>query len=254
MTLWIGFLQGERRGFGRLEGDRIAVHDGDLFASPAPTGEVIDLAQVTIDVPCRPTKLLALWKNFHSAIGRQGLTVPDAPLAFIKTANSYRPSGATIKIPAIAGRVLYEGELGIVIGHAARDLSEDAAGAHIFGYTCVNDVTAPSIMQADASFAQWTRAKGLDGFCPFGPVIATGLDPATLVVRTLVNGRERQNYPIVDMVFSAPQLVAHLSQGMTLEPGDIIACGTSNGAGPIPKGATVEVVIEGIGCLSNRFE
>lgn len=251
---WIGFRHGGRGGFGRLDGDAIEICEGDLFAAPRPTGERVALADVTIDLPCRPSKMIALWNNFHAAADKQGLAKPEAPLFFIKPANTYHPGGAPVAVPEAAGRVLYEGELGIVIGARARDVTENEAAGHIFGFTCLNDVTALAILKADASFAQWTRSKGFDGFCPFGPVIATGLDPAALTVRTLVNGRERQSYPVSDMIFPPARLVSMLSQGMTLEPGDVIACGTSNGAGPIPKGATVEVVIEGIGTLANRFD
>ncbi|MET0257787.1 MAG: fumarylacetoacetate hydrolase family protein [Methylobacterium sp.] len=254
MALWIRYTQDGRDGFGRLDGDRICAFTGEMFADPTPTGETVNLAEVTIALPCRPSKLIALWNNFHAMAEKQELAHPEAPLFLLKPANTYRPSGAEIAVPEAAGRVMYEGELGIVIGKAARDVDESEADSHIFGYTCINDVTAPSILKADASFTQWCRAKGLDGFGPFGPVIATGLDPATLTVRTLVNGRERQNYPISDMIFPPARLVALLSQGMTLEPGDVIACGTSNGVGPIPKGGTVEVIIDGIGTLSNRFE
>lgn len=254
MAHWIGFRHEDRSGFGRLDGTRITVHEGDLFGAPTATGEILDLGAVTLDLPCRPSKLIALWNNFSALGEKLGLERPQAPLFFVKPASSYAASGATIAVPEAAGRVLYEGELAIVIGRRTRDVSEADAPAHIFGYTCHNDVTAQAILKADPSFAQWTRSKGLDGFSPFGPVIATGLDPAGLTVRTLVNGRERQNYPVSDMIFSASQIVSGLSQGMTLEPGDVIACGTSNGSGPIPKGALVEVEIAGIGTLANRFE
>lgn len=254
MTHWIGFIHDGEPGFGRLDGDRIDVHAGDLFGENRPTGERLPLAEVSVDLPCRPSKMIALWNNFGALMEKQELSRPEAPLFLIKPANTYRPSGAVVAVPEASGRALYEGELGIVIGQTARDLTEEAAASHVFGFTCVNDVTSAAILKADASFTQWTRAKGLDGFGPFGPVIATGLDPAALTVRTLVNGRERQNFPISDMLIPVPRLVAQLSQGLTLEPGDVIACGTSVGSGPIPKGATVEVVIDGIGMLSNRFE
>ncbi|GEP11908.1 fumarylacetoacetate hydrolase family protein [Methylobacterium gnaphalii] len=254
MTFWIRYTHDGREGFGQLDGDRIAVFAGDLFGEATATGETLALAEVTVALPCRPSKLIALWNNFHAMAEKQELTRPEAPLFFVKPASSYAASGAVIAIPEAAGRVVYEGELGIVIGKRIRDADEATAAEAIFGYTCTNDVTAPSILKADASFAQWVRAKGLDGFSPFGPVIATGIDPATLTVRTLVNGRERQNYPVADMIFPPARLVSLLSQGMTLEPGDLIACGTSNGVGPIPKGGTVEVAIDGVGTLSNRFE
>lgn len=258
MTHWIGFLHDGQRGFGRLDGERIEVCEGDLFGETTPTGAVLPLSEVSVDLPCHPSKMIALWNNFGALMEKQELSRPEAPLFLIKPANTYRPSGAVVAVPEAAGRAFYEGELGIVIGRVpgkpARDLTEEEAADHIFGFTCVNDVTSAAILKADASFAQWTRSKGLDGFGPFGPVIATGLAPETLIVRTLVNGRERQNFPISDMLLPAPRLVALLSQGMTLEPGDVIACGTSVGSGPTPKGATVEVVIEGIGTLTNRFE
>ena len=258
MTRWIGFIHDGEHGFGRLDGDRIEVCEGDLFGRNAPTGQVLPLDVVSLDLPCRPTKMIALWNNFGALMEKLDLSRPEAPLFLIKPANTYRPSGAVVAVPEASGRALYEGELGIVIGavpgKSARDLTEEEAAQHVFGFTCVNDVTSAAILKADASFTQWARAKGLDGFGPFGPVIATGLDPATLTVRTLVNGRERQSFPISDMLIPVARLVAQLSQGMTLEPGDVIACGTSVGSGPIPKGATVEIVIDGIGTLSNRFE
>jgi 2-keto-4-pentenoate hydratase/2-oxohepta-3-ene-1,7-dioic acid hydratase in catechol pathway len=152
------------------------------------------------------------------------------------------------------GRVVYEGELGIVIGRTCRNVAEADAASHIFGYTCINDVTALDLLAADPSFPQWTRAKGFDGFAPVGPVIATGIDPAGLVVRTLVNGRERQNYPVADMIFPPAKLVSLISRDLTLEPGDVIACGTSLGVLPMRPGTTVEVAIDGIGTLKNAFE
>jgi 2-keto-4-pentenoate hydratase/2-oxohepta-3-ene-1,7-dioic acid hydratase in catechol pathway len=124
----------------------------------------------------------------------------------------------------------------------------------VFGYTCANDVTVADILHRDPSFAQWVRAKGFDTFCPFGPVVATGLDPSTLVVRTLLNGDVRQDYSISDMRFSVEQLVSLISFDMTLVPGDIILCGTSIGVGSMKPGSLVEVEIAGIGTLSNRFE
>lgn len=253
MAQWMRYRRGGEAGFGRLEGTTITVHDGDLFDAPAPTGEVLGLDAVTVDLPCRPSKMIALWNNFHAMAEKHGLTRPRSPLFFVKPPNTYAASGQDVAVPEGAGRVLFEGELGIVIGRAGRDLTPETAAARIFGYTCVNDVTALDVLRADPGFVQWTRSKGFDGFGPFGPVIATGLDADALTVRVRVNGRERQTYPLSDMIFKPNEIVALVSQGMTLEPGDVIACGTSNGAGPIPKGATVEVEIEGIGVLSNRF-
>ena len=251
---WIAFNVGGRPGFGRLVEDRIEVRAGDMFAGSEPTGETIGIADVVIDLPCRPSKLIALWNNFHAAAAKNANEIPPEPLFFVKPPNTYRPSGTVVAIPRAAGKTIFEAELGIVIGTRARDISEAEASAHIFGYTCINDVTSLPILKADPSFVQWTRSKGLDGFGPFGPVIATGLDPAKLVIRAIIDGKERQSYPISDMIFPAAKLVSMISQGMTLEPGDIISCGTSLGAGTIKPGMVVEIAIDGIGVLSNRFE
>jgi len=142
-----------------------------------------------------------------------------------------------------------------VIGKPCNNVSDEEAADYVFGYTCINDVTAADIISKDPTFAQWSRAKSFDTFGVFGPVIATGLDPDTLVVRTVLNGSERQNYPVSDMIFSPLQIVSRVSRDMTLLPGDIIACGTSVGVGPM-RGArdSVEVSIEGIGKLSNTLE
>ena len=250
---WIAYSLNGEPGFGTLEADTIAVHSGDMFAAPRATGASVPLADVRVELPCRPSKLIALWNNFHAAAEKQGLERPEAPLFFLKAPNTYAATGTTIAVPEAAGRILFEGELGIVIGKVARDASPEQAADHIFGYTCINDVTALAVLKADPSFPQWTRSKGFDGFGPFGPVIATDLDVAEASVRVLVNGRERQAYALSDMMLHPAQIVSMISQGMTLLPGDVIACGTSIGAGPIPKGATVDVVIDGIGTLTNSF-
>jgi 2-keto-4-pentenoate hydratase/2-oxohepta-3-ene-1,7-dioic acid hydratase in catechol pathway len=141
-----------------------------------------------------------------------------------------------------------------VIGRACRAISANEADAFIFGYTCVNDVTAVDILNRDSTFAQWARAKSFDGYGPFGPVIATGIDPAQLVVRTILNRAQRQSYPIADMIFSAQELVSRISHDMTLLPGDLICCGTSIGVGVMKEPVnTVTIAIDGIGELTNEF-
>ena len=179
--------------------------------------------------------------------------MPAEPLYLLKAPNSYLAPGAEIRKPLCDGKVVFEGELGIVIGKTCTAVPEAEALGHVFGYTCANDVTVADILNRDASFTQWVRAKGYDTFCPMGPVVATGLDPAKLTVTTLLNGEVRQNYPISDMRFSVQQLVSLISLDMTLYPGDVILCGTSIGVGSMKPGSLVEVEIGGIGRLSNRF-
>jgi len=255
MTRWIRFEHEGRAQFGTLEGDTIRVHEGDMFASPRATGTTVALAAVKLLTPCVPTKMVALWNNYRALAEKLGQAVPPEPLWFLKANSSFHPGGQPIRVPAsYAGKVIYEGELGIVIGRRTSRVSEADAPSHIFGYTCINDVTAVELLKKDPTFDQWSRSKSFDTFGVFGPVIATGLDPATLHVRTVLNGQERQNYPAADMFFPPARLVSLISQDLTFEPGDVICCGTSVGVGSMKPGSDVVVSIEGIGELANRFE
>ncbi|WP_372620789.1 fumarylacetoacetate hydrolase family protein [Falsiroseomonas sp.] len=254
MALWVRFGREGAEGFGTLDDGAIRVHAGDLFAVPTPTGDVLPLADVALLPPVRPGVFIGLWNNFHEAAAKQGLAIPETPLFFLKSPRSVVGPEAPIRPPAgYAGRVLYEGELGLVIGRRVANASEDEAAAAIFGLTCVNDVTALDLLNADPSFAQWARAKGCDGFGPIGPAIATGLDWSALRVQVALNGRVRQDYPLSDMIIPPARIVALISREMTLEPGDIIACGTSLGALPMRPGMVVEVTIASIGTLRNVF-
>lgn len=147
--------------------------------------------------------------------------------------------------------MLYEGELAVVIGRTARAVSVVDAPAQIFGYTLANDVTALELLQREPGFPHWTRAKGFDGLCPLGPVITTNFDPAVATLRALVDGRERQNYALADMFFSPAELVSRISHDTTLQPVDVILCGTSLGAMQMKPGTEVQVVVDGIGTLVN---
>jgi 2-keto-4-pentenoate hydratase/2-oxohepta-3-ene-1,7-dioic acid hydratase in catechol pathway len=251
---WVRFAEGAQVRFGTLEGERVRVCEGDMFQAPSPTDRVLPLDTVRLLTPVEPTKIIALWNNFHALGEKLKLAHPAEPLYLIKSPNSYLEPGGTIRKPAGDVKVVFEGELGIVIGKKATQVSERDALDYVFGYTCANDVTVADILNRDASFTQWVRAKGFDTFCPFGPSVATGLDPAKLQVKTILNGDVRQDYPISDMRFSVQQLVSLISHDMTLHPGDIILCGTSIGVGSMKPGSTVEVEIAGIGKLSNRYE
>lgn len=254
MATWLRYHHQGELCFGTLSGEYIAEHSGDLFGTPLPTGRTRALAEVTITLPCQPSKFIGLWNNDQVQAQKQGLSQPSEPLYFIKAASSYLAHEQTIEPPSASdSRVVYEGELGLVIGRACKNINEHEAAQAIFGVTCVNDVTAIDLLHKNASFAQWTRAKSQDSFGVFGPAIVTGLDPASLRVRTLVNGRERQNFVCSGMFFSAAQIVSHLSRGMTLLPGDLIACGTSAGVLPMKPGTLVEVSIDGVGVLRNRY-
>ena len=255
MTRWIRFVHRDRLGFGTLEGDRIAIYEGELFADPAPTGRSLARAEVTLATPCDPSKMICLWNNFHAAAAKFNWQEPAEPLYFLKAASAFQPGDVRIPRPKnYSGRVLFEGELGVVIGKRCKAVTEAEAPNYVFGFTCVNDVTAFDLLNNDPSFQQWTRAKSFDGFGVIGPVIATGLDPHGLAVRTVLDGQERQNYPVADMFFEPYRLVSLISQDLTLLPGDIISCGTSVGSGSMKPGGKIDISIEGIGTLSSVME
>lgn len=253
--LWARFKRGGHLGYGQLEGDSLKVYSGDIFSGASPTGQTVKLSEVELATPCDPGKMICLWNNFHALAAKLEVAEPAEPLYFLKASTAFTAAGTTIRRPqSYDGPVIYEGELGIVIGKRCSAISEQEAAEYIFGYTCVNDVTAAKIIQKDPTFAQWTRAKSFDGFGAFGPVIATDIDPMALSVRTILNGDERQNYPVGDMIFPPHRLVSLLSHDMTLMPGDIVACGTSIGVGSMKLPTnSVTIAIEGIGELTNSY-
>lgn len=240
--------------FGTLDGESIDEHEGNPFIAARPTGSRTKLADVVLLAPCEPSKIIALWNNFHALAAKLDKPVPEHPLFLIKPASSVAGPGDAIERPAgYTGRIAYEGELGIVIGKRCRNVRSDEAADHILGYTCVNDVTAVDVMTENPHFTQWCRAKGYDTFGCLGPVIATDLDWEQARVVTRVDGVLRQDYPLSDMVFSPAEQVSRISHDMTLLPGDVIACGTSLGVGSIRDGSTVEISIAGIGALVNHL-
>jgi 2-keto-4-pentenoate hydratase/2-oxohepta-3-ene-1,7-dioic acid hydratase in catechol pathway len=253
MKHWARFRLADRRvGFGLLCGESIVEYSGDLFGECRSTGGTFATSECTLIAPCVPSKLIGLWNNFHALAAKIGKAEPAHPLYFIKASTALAGPGDTIRRPRnYAGKVVYEGELGIVIGRLCKEVTDEQALDYIFGYTCVNDVTAVDHLKETTDFEQWTRAKSYDTFGVLGPVIATDIDVSRLSVITRLDGVERQNYPVADMIFSPPQIVSRVSQDMSLLAGDVIACGTSLGVGSMRQGALVEVTIAGIGSLRN---
>lgn len=251
---WLRYRHQGTTGFGTLNGEQVEVHAGSMFDAPRPTGERLALADIGWLVPCEPTKIIGLWNNFGALAEKNGWTRPAEPLHFLKAVSSLAAHRAAIPAPpADVGRVAYEGELAIVIGRRAQRVAVADALQHVFGYTCANDVTAIEVLHRDPSFPQWARAKSYDGFGALGPVIETEFDVTAATLRTRVAGRERQNYPLADMLFGPAELVSRLSHDMTLEPGDVILCGTSLGVLPMKAGSEVEVEIDGLGLLVNTY-
>ncbi|MFM0738192.1 fumarylacetoacetate hydrolase family protein [Paraburkholderia xenovorans] len=253
MDTWMRFMSSDGGiVFGRVEGAYLHEYAG--LDQPVPTGAVLSTRALTPLAPCAPGKIVALWNNFHALAAKLDKPVPSHPLFLLKPAGSVIGSGAAIRRPpGYAGKIVYEGELGIVIGRRCRDASVEEAADAIFGYTLVNDVTAADLLNENPHFPQWCRAKGFDTFCCIGPAIVSGFAWRDARLVTMLDGVERQNYPLADMVFSPAEQVSLISQDLTLEPGDVIACGTSVGVGSIRDGATVTIAIDGIGTLSNTL-
>ncbi len=206
----------------------------------------------------RPSKIVCVGLNYVDHATESKMEVPERPLLFAKWPNCLTGHGDPIVLPAYAKEVDYEAELGIVIGRAASGVSQDDALDHVAGYTCANDVSARDVQFADG---QWTRGKSFDTFCPVGPTVVPASeigDPQNLRVRCLVNGEALQDASTADMIFPIAELIAYISDGIRLEPGDLVLTGTPPGVGfartpPIylEDGDEVTVEIEGVGTLTN---
>ncbi len=205
-----------------------------------------------------PSKILAIGRNYSDHALEGGAEPPKAPMIFNKLPSSLSAHEAPIVLPAITDKVDYEAELAVVIGRRAKQLSEDEALDYVFGYTLMNDVTAREIQRGDG---QWTRGKGLDTFAPLGPFITTRdeiPDVHNLSIEGLLNGEVMQTSNTGRMIFNIPFLVSYISQGITLEPGDVISSGTPEGVGAFRKppvwlkaGDIFEVRVEKLGTLRN---
>lgn len=200
-------------------------------------------------VPVTPSKILCVGRNYRAHANELGNEVPAEPLLFSKPPSSLAPPGGSIELPpeSISTRIDHEAELAVVIGKRIRKASPEEAAQAIFGYTALLDITARDLQKKDG---QWTRAKGMDTFCPVGPVVVTGLDAGNLRITCRVSGELRQDGTTQSMVFSPAALLSYTSQTITLEPGDVFATGTPSGVGPLKDGDTVEMEIEGIGILA----
>ncbi len=226
----------------------VAAIEGHPFGPLTFTGDRWALPDVRLLSPFLPSKVVAIGKSYADHAKEMGGEAPDTPLLFLKPSTSVIGTGDAIRLPPSSVQVDHEGELAVVIGAPARNVTAADALRHVFGYTAANDVTARDQQRADVQF---TRAKSYDSFCPLGPWVETVLDPADLRVVTRVDGTVRQDGRTSQLVHTVPELIAFVSAIMTLLPGDVLLTGTPAGVGPLAAGNTVVVEIEGIGTLSN---
>jgi len=235
--------------YGVIEGEAIHEMDGGPFGPFNLTSKIRKMGEVKLLSPCLPSKIVALGLNYRDHAEEVKMVIPKEPLLFIKPSTSVIGPEEVIIYPKMSKRVDYEAELAVVIGKAAKKVSEEKAGDYILGYTCLNDVTARDLQPKDG---QWTTAKGFDTFAPIGPWIVTDIDPHHLDVSSFLNGERRQHSNTKNLIFGPHQLVSFISRVMTLLPGDVIATGTPSGIGRMAIGDKIDVVIEGIGTLSNQ--
>lgn len=244
--------------FGLVEGDAeqpeamvITELEGHPFTpEPRTTGRAWPLADVRLLAPVLPSKVVAVGRNYADHAKELGNEVPAVPLTFLKPSTSVIGPNETIAYPSFSQDVQHEAELAIVIGRLCSQVPRERVRECILGYTAANDVTARDAQKAEG---QWARAKGFDTSCPIGPWIETELDPADLAITCTVNDELRQAGRTSQMIRGIEELVAFISEAMTLLPGDVILTGTPAGVGPMQVGDRVSVSIEGIGTLTNRI-
>ena len=244
-----------RNAFAQVDEGTAVLLDAAPWLGGKPTGERIEGLDGTTGspaakllAPVEPSKVVCVGRNYRAHAAELGNPMPSEPLLFLKPPSALLEPDGILELPAqsLSNRVEHEVELGLVIGRRVRRATEQEAAEAIFGYTIVGDITARDLQRKDKT---WTRGKCMDGFCPTGPVVVRGLDPAALQVRCSVNGEIRQDGNTRDMAFSPAVIVAYTSGVMTLEPGDLIATGTPEGVGPLVDGDTLAMTVDGIGEL-----
>jgi 2-keto-4-pentenoate hydratase/2-oxohepta-3-ene-1,7-dioic acid hydratase in catechol pathway len=248
VTHYVRFRRGATTAYAILEGDTIREMQGGLFDGK-PGSARHKLAEVKLLYPCQPPKVLAVGLNYKSHLGNR--TPPARPEIFYKPVTSLQNPGDPIIIPADAKNVHYEGEIVIVMGKEARNVSPGQAREAIFGVTCGNDVSERDWQNGSDKDLQWWRAKGADTFGPMGPSIARGVDYGGLLLQTRLNGDVVQKQSTGDLLFDCPTIVSFVSKYVTLTPGDVIFTGTPGTTRAMKSGDVVEVDIEGIGVLRN---
>ncbi|NCG19420.1 MAG: DUF2437 domain-containing protein [Rhodobacterales bacterium] len=229
-------------------GDTVALLTGPPWLAGVRFNE-IDVAQTTLLAPVLPSKIIGFARTYPKHAREFGNPVPTEPMMFLKPPSSLLSPGGAIVYPACSSRVDPEGEVGLVLGSRLHRASVAEAKAAVFGVTAVNDVTARDLRRKDGVFG---RAKGFDTFCPVGPWIDTTLDPLNLSVHVEVNGIRRASGHTSEMVFNPYELLAWVSQVMTLKAGDLVATGTPDGVVPMDAGDHVAVFVEGMPALENH--
>jgi 2-keto-4-pentenoate hydratase/2-oxohepta-3-ene-1,7-dioic acid hydratase in catechol pathway len=245
----IRFIYKKKIGWGILDTDTVRLLEGSPFEKLRPAKTRIPFRRVRLLAPAEPRKIVLCGLNYRDHAKELNIPLPREPIIFLKPPTALIGHRQNIVYPPAVKRLDYEAELAIVIKKQARNIPEEKAGGYIFGYTCLNDVTARDLQKKDV---QWARAKSFDTFCPLGPWVETSLDPSCLKIRSYLNGKLMQDSYTSRMIFSVHYLVAFISRIMTLLPGDLISTGTPPGVGRMLVSDKIEIEIEGIGRLVNN--
>jgi 2-keto-4-pentenoate hydratase/2-oxohepta-3-ene-1,7-dioic acid hydratase in catechol pathway len=239
--------------FGVVDGEgpeaTVTAINGHPFGAFEVSTARFPLSAVRLLSPVLPSKVVAIGRNYAEHAAEMGNEVPDVPMLFFKPSTSVIGPGDAIRYPRLSTEVHHEAELAVVIGRLCREVPVERAHEVILGYTCGNDVSARDFQRTDG---QWARAKGSDTFCPLGPWVTTDIDASDLEITCTVDGVLRQQGRTSQMLRGIPELIATITESMTLLPGDVILTGTPAGVGPLMPGESVSVTIENIGTLTNR--
>ena len=242
------FIVDGREQYGLIEGSEIKVIAGNIFASYTVTAETLPLADVKLLAPVKPSKVVGIGLNYQAVAKAKGVEFPPEPILFLKPPSSIIGPADQIVLPDMVKQPAFEVELAIVIGKQAKNVTEADALDYCLGYTLANDLTAKDHM---AKGQPWTKGKSFDTFTPVGPYIVTGIDPDNTEITCLINGSEKQRSNTNDMIFNCRQLIAFVSQVMTLEAGDIILTGTPVGGGEFKRGDTITLAGSELGSMTN---
>lgn len=244
----VRYQVGKKIEYGILDGAVIRTLQDSPFRSMRTTDRRVALDEVRLLAPCRPSKIIALGSNYRSHCEETNLPVPTMPIMFFKPPTSVIGPEDKIRYPRGVKRFDYEAEVAVVIKKRASEVPEARALEYVLGYTCLNDVSARDWQTNDN---QWARPKGSDTYAPIGPCIETEADANNLTVESYLNGERKQHGNTSDLVFKIPQLIAYITETITLLPADIIATGTPGGIGPMKIGDVIEIRMDAVGTLRN---
>lgn len=238
--------------WGLIEGDEVRLVEGDVLGAWRTSEERRPLAGLRLLPPCKPSKIVALGLNYKSHAAEMNVSIPEEPTIFLKPTTSLIGPGERIVYPKRVRRLDYEAELACIIRRPARRVWAEEALEYVWGYTCLNDVTARDVQLCGGNFLNLTWSKSNNTFCPMGPwVVVEEVNPDDVLVECYVNGVRKQSASTTDFIFPMAEQIAWISSIMTLLPGDVVTSGTPSGVGPLQDGDVVEVRISGIGSLLN---